>query len=97
VLVELHLDDVVEAAIDAGKPFMHFFAKTADFGTDLADIFAEFGDFSSDILAFALDEARKLVELGLLLFWHAESIARGPPGARRRLLLGGGLTGGGYN
>jgi hypothetical protein len=72
VFVELHLDDLVEAAIDRGKTFVHLFTGPTDLvvhlGAEAADLIAHVG---ADILAFFFDEAGKFLELGLFVFWHA--------------------------
>jgi hypothetical protein len=61
VFVELHLDDLIEAASDGGKPFVHLFTETAD-------LIAHVG---TDVLAFLFDRACEFVELGLFVPWHA--------------------------
>jgi hypothetical protein len=47
VLVELSLNDLVKAAIDGGKTFVHLFAETADLivqlGAEAADLIAHVG------------------------------------------------------
>jgi hypothetical protein len=89
VLVKLRLDDVIEATIDGGKAVVHFFAESADFAVKLANVCADFRDFSSDVLALLFDEARKLVELGLLLLWHAGQYTMSPDDAGRRAIRSG--------
>jgi hypothetical protein len=89
VLVTLRLDDVIEATIDGGKAVVHFFAESADFAVKLANVCADFRDFSSDVLALLFDEARKLVELGLLLLWHAGQYTMSPDDAGRRAIRSG--------
>jgi hypothetical protein len=72
MFVELHLDDLVEAAIDGGKTFVHLFTETADLivhlGAEAADLIAHVG---ADVLALFFDETRKFLELGLFVFLHA--------------------------
>jgi hypothetical protein len=72
MFVQLHLDDLVEAAIDGGKTFVHLFTEVADlivhFVAEAADLIAYVG---ADVLAFFFDETRKLLELGLFVFRHA--------------------------
>jgi hypothetical protein len=74
VFVELHLDDLIEAAIDGGEAVKHLFAEAADLivhvGAKVANVCTDFRDFSPDVLAFALDETRKLVEFGFLFGCH---------------------------
>jgi hypothetical protein len=61
VFVQLHLDDLVEAAIDGGKTFVYLFTGTADLIVYVG----------ADVLALFFDETRKLLELGLFILWHA--------------------------
>ena len=72
MFVQLHLDDLVEAAIDGGKTFVHLFTEVADlivhFVAEAADLIAYVG---ADVLAFFFDETRKLLELGLFVLRHA--------------------------
>jgi hypothetical protein len=65
--IELHLDDLVGAAIDGGKSFVHLFAEAADLNAHVADLIVH---VSADVLAFPFDETGKLLELGLFLLWH---------------------------
>jgi hypothetical protein len=55
------LDDLVQAATDGGKTFVHLFSETADLIVHI----------SADVLAFFFDETRKLLELGLFVLRHA--------------------------
>jgi hypothetical protein len=48
VFVELRLYDLVEAAIDGGKAFMHLFAKAADLNMHLADFMVHSGAEGTD-------------------------------------------------
>jgi hypothetical protein len=73
MLVELRLNDLVEAAIDGGKAVVHFFTETADLIVYVG----------ADVLAFFFDEARQLLKLGLFVFWHAGQYTI-PGRARRR-------------
>jgi hypothetical protein len=68
VLVELRLNDLVEAAIDGREAFVHLFAEAADLNMHLTDLIAHVG---ADVLAFFFDETRKLLELGLFVLQHA--------------------------
>jgi hypothetical protein len=43
VFVELHLDDLVEAAVDGGKTFVHLFTETADLKAHGADLIVHLG------------------------------------------------------
>jgi hypothetical protein len=85
VFVQLHLDDLVEAAIDGGKTFVHLFAETTDLnahvanlivhlGAETADLKAHVADLiayvSADVLALFFDETRKLLEFGLFILRH---------------------------
>jgi hypothetical protein len=67
MLVELGLDDLVEAAIDGREAFVHLFAEPADLNTYFADLVVH---VAADVLAFFFNETRKLLELGFL-FCHA--------------------------
>jgi hypothetical protein len=64
MLVELHLYDVVEAAIDGSEALAHLVAKIGDvsrhFFAKASDLFVH---IAADILAFFFDETRKLLEL----------------------------------
>jgi hypothetical protein len=78
VLVELRLNDLVEAAIDGREAFVHLFAEAADLNPHVADLVVHLGTESADlvahvgadVLAFFFNEARKFLEFGFL-FCHA--------------------------
>jgi hypothetical protein len=86
VFVQLHLDDLVEAAIDGGKTFVHLFTETADLIVYVG----------ADVLALFFDETRKLLELFILrhasqyTIVGANTVAMGfgDDETRRRVFLG---------
>jgi hypothetical protein len=79
VFVELRLNDLVKAAIDGGKTFVHLVAEAADLNTHVTDLIVHVG---ADVLSFFFDEARKLLELGFLFCHMQGSIARRSAGMR---------------
>ena len=82
MFVQLHLDDLVEAAIDGGKTVVHLFTETSDLNAHVADLIVHLGakaadliaHVGADVLAFFFDETRKLLELGLFVFGMRASI-----------------------
>jgi hypothetical protein len=62
VLVELRLNDLVEAAIDGREAFVHLFAEAADLDMHSAYLIAH---VAANVVALFFDEACKLLELGL--------------------------------
>jgi hypothetical protein len=75
VLVELRLNDLIEAAIDGREAVVHLFAEAADLNMHLTDLIAH---VAADVLAFFFDETRKLLELGFL-FSHAGQYTMATP------------------
>jgi hypothetical protein len=85
MLVELRLNDLIEAAIDGSEAFVHLFAEAADLDMHSVYLIAHVG---ADVIAFFFDETRKLLELGFFVLWHAgqytilmDSVATGSVGA----------------
>ena len=70
MFIELNLYDLIEAAIDGGKTFVHLFAEATDLNAHVADLIVHLGAegadlvayVSADVLAFLLDETRKFLE-----------------------------------
>jgi hypothetical protein len=52
MFVQLHLDDLVEAAIDGGKTFVHLF-------TEVADLIVHFVAEAADLIAWEIDDQRQ--------------------------------------